>query len=61
MIFFLSFLSYNFIQYNALNIIFWQRDFAQKSIVTGAITKTYDIGDYTNYTPATVAFNNVTT
>ena len=32
----------------------------QKRIVTGAITKTFEIGDYSNYTPVAIEFDNVT-
>ena len=33
---------------------------SEKSIATGATSKTFEIGDATNYTPVTVAFASVT-
>ncbi len=39
----------------------WVYGNLQKNISTGVTTNTFEIGDVTNYTPATVAFDNVTT
>ena len=39
----------------------WVNGNLQKGIATGVVTKTFEIGDNTNYTPATVAFDNVIT
>src|SRR6185295_10082683 len=33
----------------------------KKNVATGATSKTFEIGDATNYTPVTVAFASVTT
>ena len=39
----------------------WVYGNLQKNITTGVTTKAFEIGDVTNYTPATIAFDNVTT
>lgn len=39
----------------------WINGNLQKGIASGISTKTFEIGDLTNYTPATIAFDNVTT
>ena len=39
----------------------WVYGKLQKNAATGATTRTFEIGDYTNFTPVTVAFTNVTT
>jgi hypothetical protein len=39
----------------------WVDGRLQKNIVTGATSKTFEIGDAANYTPVSVAFSNVTT
>ena len=39
----------------------WVNGSLQKNVATGATSRTFEIGDATNYAPATVAFGNVTT
>ncbi len=39
----------------------WVNGLLQKSVATGATSKTFEIGDTTYYTPATIAFQNVST
>ncbi len=38
----------------------WVYGNLQKNVGTGTVTRTFEIGDYTNYTPLTTAFANVT-
>jgi fibronectin-binding autotransporter adhesin len=39
----------------------WVIGFLQKNAATGATTRTFEIGDATNYTPLSISFGNVTT